>query len=198
MMALSQDQFILAVKRLQDGDDAAMCELIEHYGAAMQRIAKSLIGRALQAQLDAVDLVQAMQITLWVGLRLGRFKVPTPRSLMALAKVLLRRQVARYWRTAKLEMNATLEGHLAETLVDQDLFAAKHANGHQSEDLDDLVAHFLNRLDPIDQQLMKLRIQGYRTAEAAACLQLDAGYLRVRLGRLRKKFTDFSQELARR
>ena len=170
--------------------------LIEHHSPIMQRIAENLIGPALRAQVDAADLVQSVQLTLWMGLRTGKFVVPNSESLLALAKTLLRRQVARCWRTAKLEMTATLEANFVETIIDQNLYASTaDADPGRGTDFDDLMEKFLGQLDKVDQCLVKLRFQGYTTAEAANSLQIDSAYLRVRLGRLRKKFADFRHAL---
>ena len=52
-------------------------------------------------------------------------------------------------------------------------------------------------LDATERQLVELRLQGYRTVEAAEQLSLDADVLRVRLSRLRHRleaegvFTDW-------
>ncbi len=196
-MTTADQDYTTLLKRVQEADDAAMCELIERYGPAMHRTAERLVGRPLQAQLDAGDLVQSVLIALWLGIRTGKFLVPTAERLLALAKTMLRRQVARHWRTAKVELNRTLEGNLSETFLDQNLFApAKETEPQRSRDFDDLMEDLLNQLDVIDKRLVNLRFQGCSTAEAARCLRLDPGYLRVRLSRLRKKFADFRQALA--
>ena len=67
----------------------------------------------------------------------------------------------------------------------------------QSSEFDDLVEHFLAQLGDMDRQLIKLRFQGFTTADAARRLNLDPGFLRVRLGRLRKRFAEFRTLIAR-
>jgi RNA polymerase sigma factor (sigma-70 family) len=194
-MTMATEDFASLVKRVRQGDDAAMGKLIERYGAGMQRLAQQLIGRQLRAHLDALDLVQTVQITLWMGIRSGRFMVPTPESLFALVKTLLRFQVARHWRAAKNEMTATVESNLNATVVDERLLSApKEKDPHERMEFDELLEQFLGQLDDVDQRLVRLRFQGCTTAEAAKYLQVDPGYLRVRLGRLRKKFVGFWPE----
>jgi RNA polymerase sigma-70 factor (ECF subfamily) len=193
-------EFAELVVLVKAGDDWAMAELMKRYAEPMRRTAGQLIGRTLQAQLDSVDLVQSVQLILWLGLRAGRFSVTSPEGLLALAKVLLRRKIARYCRSLKpATMTGTIEGVLSTTLIDQQLVSASpDTDPQRSAEFDDLVEHFLAQLDDLDQQLVKLRFQGYSTADAARHLRLEPGFLRVRLGRLRKRFGDFRETLTGR
>ena len=174
-----------------------MAQLMEHYRPAMCRVARQYISRTLQTQLDSVDLVQSVQVLLWLGLRTGKFSVDSPQGLLSLAKTLLQRKVARYCRNAKPHLNATIEGSLEDTLIDQALFPVPTETDPRREtEFEDLVEHFLNRLGDLDRQLVNLRFQGYSTAEAARHLNVDPSFLRVRLGRLRKRFAEFRQVLS--
>jgi RNA polymerase sigma-70 factor (ECF subfamily) len=179
------------IDRIKAGDDGAMCELVERYGATLERMAEQMVGRVLQPHVDGADAVQAVTITLWVGIRTGRFNVPTPDHFLALAKTLISRQIARYWRSVKTEMAAKVDTSMAETLTDRDLNAAlKDAEPEKAMEVDELLDKCLSHMDEIDQRLVKLRFEGYTTSEAADSLQLDSGFLRVRLGRLRRKFAN--------
>jgi RNA polymerase sigma-70 factor (ECF subfamily) len=194
-------EFAELVAQVKAGDDWAMAELMDRYAQPMRRTAAQLIGRVLQSQLDSDDLVQSVQLILWVGLRAGRFSVNTPESLLALARTLLRRKIARYWRMVKMPSTSTTVDELsATTFSDNALFPSTPVTSdpRSSVEFDDLVDHFLLQLDDLDQQLIKLRFQGYSTAEAARHLQLDPGFLRVRLGRLRNRFANFRATLTGR
>lgn len=181
------------------GDDEAMGELIERYGPAMEQTARQLIGPTLQSQFDATDLVQSVQITLWVGLWTGRFSLPTPECLLALTRILLRRQVARHWRKAKSELSRSQDVGLDETSADRDRRASSQETDQEpGTDFNDLLEHFLGQLDSTDRRLVKLRVQGHTIAAAARLLNLQPGCLRMRMARLRTKFAGFFQELATR
>lgn len=56
--------------------------------------------------------------------------------------------------------------------------------------LDDRLQRLLSELAPIDRQLVLLRLQGHGMADAARLLDVDAGLLRVRLGRLRSRLRE--------
>jgi len=195
-MPTAIQDYTTLVERVKLRDDGAMCKLVELFGGRMTRIAEKLVGPALQAKLDADDAVQTVQITMWVGIRTGRFTVPTPEHFVALAKILLRRHIARFWRKAKNEMTSTLDGALMDTVSDRDLATAfKAAEPQQNIEVDELLERFLCQIDEIDQKLVKMRFLGYTTSEAANHLQLDSGFLRVRLGRLRQKFASLWLQL---
>jgi RNA polymerase sigma-70 factor (ECF subfamily) len=185
------------VQRVQTGDDSAMTELMEEYSEPLRRTAAQLIGKALRSQLDSADLVQSVQIILWLGLRTGKFSVATPDNLLALARTLLRRKVARYWRTVKAPVTTISDVSLIDTVVDQAIFPLRQEpSPEESSEFDDLVEHFLEHLGDLDRRLVKLRFQGFSTADAARQLKLDPGFLRVRLGRLRKRFAEFRSVIA--
>ena len=193
-MSTVTNAFQHLVERIRTGDDSAMSDLMHQHGAAIRRTAEKLIGKALQSQLDSADLVQSVQIVLWLGLRTGKFAVATPENLYSLAKTLLRRKVARYWRAVKPLTDATIcDVSLNDTAVDQAFYPAREtaASAQQNFEFDDVVENFLTQLSDLDRQLIKLRFQGFTTAEAARHLNLDPGFLRVRLGRLRKRFAEF-------
>src|SRR5262245_42414982 len=185
-------EFAELVNRVRNGDDSAMTRLTEKYGPAMRRSARELIGKSLQSHLDSVDLVQSVQLILWLGLRTGKFSIDAPENLLGLAKTLLKRKVARYCRSVKLHMKSTVDGNLADTLPDTMLFPPSHeGEPARITELDDLVEHFISQLGDLDRRLISLRLEGHSTADAARCLNVDSGLLRVRLGRLRKRFADF-------
>jgi RNA polymerase sigma factor (sigma-70 family) len=190
----SSNTFVQLMSRLRAGDDSAMSQLMNSYGDAFERIARQLVGRMLQSQLDAVDLVQSVQIVLWLGLRTGKFVVESPDAMLGLVRTLLRRKVARYMRSHRPQMTETIEASLVETVVDRALIPiSTEPNPQKSSEFDDLVEYFLGQLGELDRQLVRLRLRGHSTADVARDLNLDPGYLRVRLGRLRRRFAQFRE-----
>ena len=168
--------------------EQAMADILQRYNAAMRRMARRMIGPQIQSQVDSEDLMQSMVISLWQGLPTGKFDVASPKELMSLVKVLLRRKAARRWRRKQLEINATKDGKLDANMVESGEPAARVEDDPcQQVGLRDFVEHFLNQLSPGDRQMIKLRLSGLSTAEAAEHLGVDAAALRVRLARLRRR-----------
>jgi RNA polymerase sigma factor (sigma-70 family) len=185
---------------VEKGKDEAMGELARRCVPAMLRYAKRLLGIPLRAQLDAEDVVQSTLITMWLGIRTGKFALPTPQSLSALARTLLRRQVARHWHKAKAEMNATQDSAMTDTVPDRPLMPIAPAEDGPREmaEFEDLMETFLSKLTETDRQLVTLRFRGFTTAKAAVFLHMEPGRLRIRLSRLRAKFADLRRELMTR
>src|SRR5262249_29876790 len=141
------NKFGQLVQRVKTGDDSAMTELMDAYSEPLRRTAAQLIGKALRSQLDSADLVQSVQIILWLGLRTGKFSVATPDNLLALARTLLRRKVARYWRSVKAPVTTISDVSLIDTVVDQAIFPLRQEpSPDESSEFDDLVEHFLEHL----------------------------------------------------
>src|SRR6185369_15205987 len=93
------------------------------------------------------------------------------------------------------QMNATIECNLNETLVDQPIYSSATNAIPNDADFKDVVEFFLSQLGDLDRQMIKLRVEGHSTAEAARHLNVAPSYLRVRLGRLRTRFSHFRDHI---
>jgi RNA polymerase sigma-70 factor (ECF subfamily) len=175
-------------KRAQQGDETALAQLVEQYGGILQRTAHALLGPALRAHLDALDLVQSVHRILLVCLREHKLELDSPEHLLGLALTLIRRRVARHWRQLKQEAAARAAGTPAGEQAVPDL--ADEADPTRGPQLTDEVARLFRTLNESDRHLLELRLQGYSTADVARQLGVDARILRVRLGRLRKRLRE--------
>jgi RNA polymerase sigma factor (sigma-70 family) len=179
------------IKRGADGDDAALGHVLDHYIRMLYQDARRLISKRLRPLIDPADLLQSTRIILWVGLRNGKLKVETSPQLLGLARTVLRRQAARVCRALKSEFgNATIEFRFADTMVDMPIMGPGSDPSEQTE-AQDVVHRILNELDDVDRELLRFRLLGYTTAYAARQLNITAGSLRVRLGRLRKRLLEY-------
>jgi RNA polymerase sigma factor (sigma-70 family) len=167
----------------------AFADLLRPYRDRVHSLAQGMIGPMLRPHVDAADLVQELELILWLGFSSGAYDVARPGQLLALAKTILRGCVARQWRAVKhMSMSTTFEGKLDVTMTDIPL-PARHAEPDPGSAVDDAdsVGHILNQLDAEDRRLVEMRLQGLSTAEVARRLGVDAGCLRVRLSRLRAR-----------
>ena len=188
-MSPSPAEFTSLLIRAKEGDQVALGQLLERYGPALRRAAHKLIGKPLRSFLDAEDLVQAVQITLLKGIQSGQFAFAGPVQFCSLAKTLMRRKLSHYWRKVKPRGGAgTVDGPLVkglgQTLPDQPLITTDRTKAVESRETVDRV---LGQLETVDRRLLELRMEGYSTADAARLLHLDAGFLRMRLVRLRQR-----------
>jgi RNA polymerase sigma-70 factor (ECF subfamily) len=175
-------------KRAQQGDERALAQLVEQYGGILRRAAQALLGPALRAHLDALDLVQSVHRILLVRLREHKLALDSPERLLGLALTVLRRRVARHWRQLKQEAAARAAGTTAGEQAVPAL--ADEADPTRTPQLTDEVERLFRTLNESDRHLLEMRLRGYSTADVARQLGVDSRVLRVRLGRLRKRLRD--------
>lgn len=180
--------FECVLERARQGDETAMTELVTRYEPEVRMVARIRLGAALRPYLDSLDLVQSVHRSLMMGLRNDRFDISSPDKLVALATTIVRRKVARQWR--HLRRQQRLEGIPASSESMPDILAALQATDSDPAHvaaLSDQMRRVWELLDPLERQLIELRIDGLSTAEVARELGLDADVLRVRLSRLRQR-----------
>jgi RNA polymerase sigma factor (sigma-70 family) len=184
--------FTEALAKGQQGDDAALGQILDQHVRKLYGEARRLISKRLQPLIDPADLLQSTRIILWVGLRQGKWDVTSPQQLTALARTILRRQATRICRALKGEFSKnTIEIKLADTLTDFPITMLSDHNPGAETELEDAVQRILRGLDDIDRDLIRFRLLGYSTSYAAKRLNVSAGSLRVRLGRMRKRLLEF-------
>jgi eukaryotic-like serine/threonine-protein kinase len=184
-IAYSPNKFAALLVAVRQQKKQAFADMLRPYCVKLQGLARRLISPMLQPHVDADDLMQELELILWLGFSSGAYEVATPGQLLALAKTILRRCVSRQWRAVK-RMNTTFEGKVDGTLADF-LLPVSRAELDPGSAIDhaDSVRHILDQLDAKDRRLVEMRLQGNSTAEVARQLGVAAGCLRVRLSRLR-------------
>jgi len=186
-MPAEHDDFDELLKRVQQGDAAALESLVEHYEYEVRLAARSLLGPALRPYLDSIDLTQSVHFALLDGMQRDKLQIGSPEHLVALAVTIVRRKVARHWRRLKHQQRMeNWQGDdrdvdtLLESLLDREDDPARAAQVAEE------VETILSGLSGDQRRLIELRLQGYSTADAARLMGVDADVLRVRLSRLRK------------
>lgn len=193
-MIRTAEEFASLLTRIREGNKDAEAELTEQYASVIERAARVMLGHLLRPHLDTQDLVQSVHRTLLSGLHKNKFDVSSPAKLIALARALVRHKISRYWRKLKHQ-----PGAIPGMGVNGWAAWAQHCSSRCPEDpaktvlIEDEFEHLLSRLDEVDGHLLQLRREGYSTAEAAELLNLDPGFLRERLVRLRKRLAATGQ-----
>jgi RNA polymerase sigma factor (sigma-70 family) len=179
------DEFPKLLVRVRAGDESAASELVQRYERAVLRAVRSRLGQQMRRAMDSMDVVQSVHQSLLVGLRSQRFEMSSPSELIALAVVIVQRKIARHWRklkrtpsadgdTAAHPQGATPSGICSTEPGPADVAAA-----------DELLAQFLAPLDNLDRQLVRLKLDGHSSVEAAAVLKREPAFVRMRWSRLR-------------
>jgi len=192
----SDDDFLNLLARVRGGDDSAAGELIERYEKAVLRSVRSRLGRSMRGAMDSMDVMQSVHRSLLIGVRNARFQFASPQQLIGLAVVMVQRKVARHWR--KLKRFPTTGGEHARQVP------ATHLEGIASDEfapsemasVSDLLERYLAQLDELDRKLVRLKLDGHSSVEAAAILGREPAFVRMRWSRLRQMLRErgFSEE----
>ncbi len=190
--------FDLLLAAARSGDSEALEKLVAKYEPELRIVARLRLGAALRPHLDSIDLVQSVHRSLLIGLRANRFDISSPENLIALALTIVRRKVAKHWRHLKRQQRLSGAEDGNENLVDT-LLSLKSTEPTvlESTELRDHLQRLMLELDPLEKQLIAMRIDGFSTIEVAKTLDLDPDVLRVKLSRVRKRLRDrgFEDEL---
>src|SRR5262245_6158170 len=181
------DDFRGLMQQAQSGDEIALRQLCEHYEPKIRIVARVLLGPALRPHFDSLDLVQSVHRSLLVGLRQEKFDISTPEKLIALATTMVRRKVARKWRTAQRQFR--LDGNPNQSSIQDVLVSLSTAEPDPAQVAEhrDEIAHLYTQLDETERRILELRAEGFTTNEVADQLGLSGVALRVRLTRLRQR-----------
>lgn len=178
--------FAALLSQARGGDTDAVGQIARLYESELRIVARVQLGPALRPYLDSIDLVQSVHRSLLAGLRNDKFVVTDARGLLALALRMVRRKVARQWRTHRRQVRpvGTHPTDVLATLSQRAVDPAAEA------EVRDALARLWSELNAEDRQLLELRLEGLSTAEAAERMNKSPDALRVRLHRLRKWLED--------
>ncbi len=176
------------------GDLWAQGRLCEEYEKQVYIVVRVLLGPQLRPHLDSMDLIQSVHRSLLAGLRDKKFEIATPDNLVALACTMVRRKVARQWRKHKRQQRLATSTDeiplLSEAL--RSLYGRESGPSEVAEYRSSL-EKLCESLNPIERQMLELKLEGYTTGEVAQQLGMHPVAIRVRWTRLRDRLA--SQEI---
>lgn len=192
-MSDEQQAFEQLVKRVKLGDRQAISELISRYEREVAMVARVRLGHALRPYFDESDILQSVHRSVLLGVRDEKLELRSPKALVGLAATIARRKVARKWRQLRRQhrlsgINQSTEGTEVPDVLAK--FESPLNDPQRIAALREQFANVLQQMDDVDQELIRLRLDGFRTTEAAEQLGLNPNVARVRLSRLRKKLAD--------
>ncbi len=183
--------FSALLSRAAGGDVSAQEQICLRYEPKVRIVARVLLGPALRSHFDSVDLVQSVHRSMLVGLRNQKFDISSPQKLIALASTIVRRKIARKWRSARrqarLETQPQEDESLACTLSS---ISSPGGNPASIAEFNDQIDVLCQSLSPVEQKMLQMRLDGYTSNEVADELGIHAVALRVRWTRLRKRLEE--------
>lgn len=182
------DGFEELLRQASQGDMAAQQAICQKYERQVRIVARVLLGPQLRPHLDTTDVLQSVHRSLLVGLREQKFDISTPDKLVALACSMVRRKVARKWRSHRRQERWKNPSSQGEDL--QITLTSLHKNEHDPGRIaayNDSVADLYKSLSEIERTMLERRLDGYTTGEVAAELGIHPIAIRVRWSRLRQR-----------
>lgn len=190
-MSEGSSEFCDLLNQARAGNEQALSCLVENYHHDIRIIARAHLGPALRPYMDSLDLVQSVHHSLIVGLRANKYEFASADKLVALAAVVLRRKIARHWRSLRRQQRESgirpPHANLPDYVVSLE---GQERDPAEIVSFRDQIAFVLGRLQGDDRELVALRLEGYSTADAARHLNIDADVARVRLSRLRRQLNN--------
>lgn len=157
--------------RWRDGDEQAADELFHRYAHRLVALAHTRLSAKIARRSNAEDVVQSVYRSFFVNARAGRYSLERSgdlwRLLVAITLHKLRGQVERHTaekRSIHQEQTAGDFGLPAAVLAEEPSPAEAAA-------LADEIEEVMNRLEPLQRQILELRLQGYNLEEIANAVQ---------------------------
>jgi RNA polymerase sigma-70 factor, ECF subfamily len=154
------------VARSRSGDQDAATQLYLRYGERLTSLVKNRCSADLACHAGVEDIVQSVFVTFFRRIGEGRYHVSEGDVLWNLLAVIARNRVrttATYYYAAKRNAHRTIGGQMARQCIESQ--ASSHGNGSERFEL--LVQEILERLPLRSRLLVKLRLDGFTTAESA-------------------------------
>lgn len=157
------------VEQCRTGDEGAAAELFNRYVSRLMGVARKRLGERMNSRLDPEDVVQSVFRTFFTRLKKDQFEIVQEDDL---SKLLVRitlhktlRQIA-YHKAARRDPSAeTVQGELSQQDILQVM--TREPTPETVVTFIDQLDHFLGRLEPEEQAMLTLRLQGSSTEEIA-------------------------------
>src|SRR5262245_3171647 len=184
------NEFAELLERVRQGDRAALVSLLTQYEPALRRFARAHLGPSLRPHADSVDLVQSAHKSLMIALWSNRYEFSSAEKLLALARTILQRKVARLAERMRRQQNLSTprDGDSAPEAF-QSLAGAGSDPGEDTEFRYGLAHACRHLTDPV-RRTLTLLLQGYTRKEIAESLGEDPDAFRVYWSRVLERLRD--------
>lgn len=183
---IHDEAFELLLARVRSGDETAAIELVHRYERAVLRTVRNRLSKTMRGVLDSMDIMQSVHRSLLVGLRKEKFELSSPQQLIGLAVVMVQRKVARHWRKMRQIPIAQSQSMSDSHTSPVDQFTSDDPAPSNIVSADELLQQLLDKLDELDQKLVRLKLAGNSSVDTAKELNLDPAFVRMRWSRLRR------------
>ncbi len=182
------DGFAELLHRAAQGESTAQELICQKYERQVRIVARVLLGPQLRPHLDTTDVLQSVHRSLLVGLREQKFDISSPDKLVALACTMVRRKVARKWRSHRRQERWNNPSSRSESLFNTlNAFPNQDQDPSKIAQYKDSVEDLYKNLSQMERTMLERRLDGFTTGEVAAELGIHPVAIRVRWSRLRQR-----------
>jgi RNA polymerase sigma-70 factor (ECF subfamily) len=154
------------LRRFQAGEQDAATALFRRYAHRIQHLARRNMATDLGVRFDADDVVQSVFRTFFRRVQAGCYNLPDGEELWRLLLVLALNKVR-----ALAVHHRALKRNVKATVVQEPQILSRHATTTSDElalhSLQLVIAELLDRLPPVQQQIVVKRINGCQVEEIA-------------------------------
>ncbi len=173
---LPQSKFldsVLLIERWRQGDEGAASLLVRRYFEALIDRVRGHLNEKLQRRFDAEDVVQAACLSFFIGARNGRYVIERSgdlwRVLLSITRHKLLKQIEKHTALRRsVKREEICHDSTAEEFDQEFLQSPDH---EQAVYVADTIERLLERLSPLEQQILVLRLDGLTLDEIALAVQ---------------------------
>ena len=184
-MKSNDTSFHTLIDRVRSGNEEAAKELVDTYGASLQRAVRRTLNRRLRRQFDSLDFVQLAWSSVF-RVRDGLDRFETPEQLTAFLVKLARNKVCEETRrrlmTEKYNVNRELP--LSALKTEEEPTVAGEGEPMEMAMAREQLEHLVKDKWPRHRRIVELRLEGLGNGEIAERLQIAPSTVRRVLDRL--------------
>ena len=194
----SEEDSVHLFSRLKEGDEGAAEEIFERYLHRLSALAKNRLSQKIQRRVDAEDVVQSAYRTFFRNAREDRYELSRSGDLWRLLAAITVNKTLRqveFHRAAKRSVNHEAALPTDDNAAKQVMQSfAREPTAEEELALADEIEAFMQPLNPLDRQVLNMRLQDFDSEEIATAIGRSTRTVRRILERLKSALTVHFQD----
>lgn len=177
-------------ERVQSGDEEAAREVHERYLARLISLARSRLSQKLARKVDADDIVQSAFRSFFVRAREGEYAIQRAGDLWSLLATITRHKLLKKAEHYRQQKRSLARDKPLTSEVSAAAAFAEEPSDEEAVALTDEVEFLMRTLDPLQRQMLELRLQGQPIPEIAETVERSERTVRRFLGGFRDQLEE--------
>jgi RNA polymerase sigma factor (sigma-70 family) len=169
------DRSVSLLARWRQGDQQAAAELFRRYADRLIALARGRLSKKVAQRVDPEDVVQSVYRSFFAGARDGHYELERGGDLWRLlVTITLNKLSNQIKRNVRGKRSVEREQHFGgeDSLVGKDIYLlAREPAPGEGVALADELEQLMRGLEPLERQMLELRLQGSKLEEIAAQTQ---------------------------